>query len=46
MVSNNYPENLLLDHFQTWNVHLFDEPLELINIWDALVQFWLSVAKK
>ena len=45
MVSNNYPENLLLDHLQTWNVQLFDEPPELIHIWDALAQFRLSIAK-
>ena len=45
MVSNYYPEKLLLDHLQTWNVHLFDEPPEFIHFWNALAQFQLSVAK-
>ena len=42
MVSDNYPENLLLDRLQTWNVHLFDETPEFIHFCDA---FQLSVAK-
>ena len=34
-----YPENLLLIHLQTWNVHLFDETPEVINFGDATAQF-------
>ena len=38
-------ENLLLDYLQTWNLHLFDESPEVIQFWNTLAQFPLSVAK-